>query len=146
MTRPKLKDHSADPGVPEALPRSLIRLRERLGVDQVDRLWIFPPSRRGRREQGLIAVSTYLEGEERRVMVTVSYNAEHTGQGVSVDTSFTQEGEAPPERFPGVMAGVVRRAGEGQGEAREVEICGSPEKFEELLEEFDMDFLEAPLP
>jgi len=145
MTRAKMKDNSADPGVPEALPRSLIRLRERLGVDQVDRLWIFPPARRGRREQGLVAVSTYLDGEERRVMVTVSYNAEHTGQGVSVDTSFTQEGEAPPERFPGVMAGVVRRAGEGQGEAREVEIGGSAEKFEELLEEFDMDFLEAPL-
>jgi hypothetical protein len=43
------------------------------------------------------------------------------------------------------MAGVVRRSGavEGQGEPREVEIGGSAEKFEELLEEFDVDFLEA---
>ncbi|MBT3324937.1 MAG: hypothetical protein HN396_01670 [Gemmatimonadales bacterium] len=145
MSQPPVRDRSADPGVPEALPRSLIRLRDQLGADTVDRLWIFPPVRRGRREQGLLAVSTFLEGEDRRVMVTAAYTAEHTGKGVSVATSFTQEGEAPAELFPGVMAGVVRRSGavEGQGEPREVEIGGSAEKFEELLEEFDVDFLEA---
>jgi len=145
MTQPPVRDRSADPGVPEALPRSLIRLRDQLGADTVDRLWIFPPVRRGRREQGLVAVSTFLEGEDRRVMVTAAYTAEHTGKGVSVATSVTQEGEAPAELFPGVMAGVVRRSGavEGQGEPREVEIGGSAEKFEELLEEFDVDFLEA---
>lgn len=136
---------TSDPGVPEALPRSLIRLRERLGTEAVDRLWIFPPTRKGRREQGLVAVSTYLDGEERREMVTVAYNAEHTGKGVTVDTSFVLEGEAPPERFPGVMTGVSRRSGGGP-DAREVVIDGSAEKFEELLEEFDTEFLEAPTP
>ena len=50
---------SADPGVPEALPRTLIRLRDHLGVENIDRLWIFPPVRRGRRETGLIAASLY---------------------------------------------------------------------------------------
>ena len=140
MTQSHAQDRSADPGVPEALPRSLIRLRDQLGVATVDRLWIFPPVRHGRREQGLVAVSTFLDGEDRRVMVTVAYTAEHTGRGVTFDTSFTQEGEAPPERFPGVMAGVVRRSGEGLGEAREVEIDGSAEKFEQLMEEFDVDW------
>ena len=132
---------SPDPGVPEALPRTLIRLRERLGVQSLDRLWIFPPVRRGRREQGLIAVSTFQEGEERRTMVTVAYSAEHTGKGVTVEPSFTQEGEAPPDRFPRVMRGVVQRGGEERGEPREVEIEGSHEKFEQLMEEFDADFL-----
>lgn len=144
--RSRAKERSADPGVPEALPRLLIRVRERLGVDVVDRLWIFPPVRRGRREQGLVAVSTFLVGEDRRVMITAAYTAEHTGRGVTFDVSFTQEGEAPPERFPSVMAGVVRRSGEGLGEAREVEILGSAEKFEQLLEEVDMDFFETPHP
>ncbi len=119
----------------------MIRLRERLGVQSLDRLWIFPPLRRGRREQGLIAVSTFQEGEERRTMVTVAYSAEHTGKGVTVEPSFTQEGEAPPDRFPGVMRGVVQRGGDGGGEPREVEIEGSHEKFEQLMEEFDADFL-----
>lgn len=144
--RSRAKERSADPGVPEALPRLLIRVRERLGVDAVDRLWIFPPVRRGRREQGLVAVSTFLVGEDRRVMITAAYTAEHTGGGVTFDVSFTQEGEAPPDRFPSVMAGVVRRSGEGLGEAREVEILGSAEKFEQLLEEVDMDFFETPHP
>lgn len=140
------KERSADPGVPEALPRLLIRVRERLGVEAVDRLWIFPPVRRGRREQGLVAVSTFLDGEDRRVMITAAYTAEQTGGGVTFEASFTQEGEAPPERFPGVMAGVARRSGEGLGEAREVEILGSAEKFEQLLEEVDMDFFEMRNP
>ena len=121
-------------------------MRERLGADAVDRLWIFPPVRRGRREQGLVAVSTFLDGEDRRVIITAAYTAEQTGGGVTFEASFTQEGEAPPERFPSVMAGVVRRSGEGLGEAREVEILGSAEKFEQLLEEVDMDFFETPHP
>jgi hypothetical protein len=131
-----------DPGVPEALPRVLIRLRDRLGVAALDRLWIFPPSRSGRREQGLVAVSTFQELEERRGLLTVSYTAEETGKGVSVDPSFREEGEAPPDRFPGVMRGVVERLGDAQGEPREVEIGGSPERYEGLLEEFDAELLQ----
>jgi len=134
-----------DPGVPEALPRMLIRLRDRLGVETIDRLWIFPPVRRGRREQGLVAVSTFQVGEERRSMVTVAYNAEHTGTGITVEPSFTREGEAPAELFPGVMEGVVRRGGEEKGEPREVEIDASAERFEELIAEYDDVFLAREL-
>lgn len=141
MIKSEVADRSTDPGVPEALPRVLIRLRDRLGVESLDRLWIFPPSRRGRREQGLIAVSKYLDGEERRSLITVSYTAEHTGKGVTVEPTFTEEGEAPPDRFPGVMQGVVQRLGDGKGDPREVEIDGSPEKYEELMAEFDDELL-----
>jgi len=125
-------------GVPEALPRTLARLRERLGVETLDRLWIFPPTKRGRRERGLIAASLYGDTEERRGVLTVTYVAEHTGkQGVIVEPSFVHEGEAPPDRFPTVMQGVVLRGGEERGEPREVEIGGSEERFEQLMEEFD---------
>jgi hypothetical protein len=125
----------ADPGVPDALARALGQLRDRLGVQAVDRLWIFPPSRRGRREQGLIAVSTFHAQADRRGVVTVSYSAEETGKGITVEPSFSSEGEAPPDRFPVLMRGVVQRGGEERGEPREVEIEGSVEKFERLLEE-----------
>ncbi len=134
---------SSDPGVPEALPRTLIRLRERLGVEALDRMWVFPPVRSGRREWGLVAVSTFLEGEDRRGMITVAYQAEHTGRGITIEPTFTREGEAFPDRFPRVMQGVVRRGGEEKGEPREVEIGGSAERFEALLAEFDAHFLEA---
>jgi hypothetical protein len=134
---------SADPGVPEAIPRTLIRLRDRLGVENIDRLWIFPPVRRGRRETGLVAVSTILDGEERRSMVTVAYSAEHTGKGVTVVPTFTREGLAPADRFPPVMRGVVRRSGDGAEEPREVEISASGERFEALMEEYDAVFIEV---
>ena len=137
MTSPKTIVASRDPGVPEALPRVLIRVRDHFGTELIDRLWLFPPVRRRRQEQGLVAVSTFLEGEERRAMVTVAYTAEHSGAGVSIETWFTQEGEALPERFPAVMAGVVRRTKEMLGEAREVKISSSGQKFEELMEDFD---------
>ena len=137
MTSIQAIESSRDPGVPEALPRVLIRVRDHFGSELIDRLWLFPPVRRGRREQGLVAVSTFIEGQERRAMVTVAYTAEHSGAGVSIETSFTQEGEAFPERFPAVMLGVVNRTRETPREAREVEISGSGQKFEELMEDFD---------
>ena len=137
MTSTQAIESSRDPGVPEALPRVMNRVRDHFDSDLIDRLWLFPPVRRARREQGLVAVSTFLEGQERRAMVTVAYTAEHSGAGVSIETSFTQEGEAFPERFPAVMLGVVDRTRETPGEAREVEISGSGQKFEELMEDFD---------
>ena len=137
MTSAQAIESSRDPGVPEALPRVLIRVRDHFGSELIDRLWLFPPVRRARREQGLVAVSTFLEGQQRRAMVTVAYTAEHSGAGVSIETCFTQEGEAFPERFPAVMLGVVNRTKETPGEAREVEISGSGQKFEELMEGFD---------
>jgi len=137
-------ESSSDPGVPEALSRVLIRVRDRFSSTSIDRLWLFPPVCRGRREQGLVAVSIFLEGEERRAMVTVAYTAEHSGAGVSIETSFTQEGEALPDRFPAVMVGVVTRTKGTHGEAREVEISGSGQKFEELMEDFDSWIEEEP--
>ena len=142
MTRPQglRKD---DPGVPEALPRILMRVRDRLDVETIDKLWIFQPVRSGRREQGLVAVSAFQNGQERRVMITVAYIAEHTGRGVSVEPTFTMEGAAPADIFPPVMKGVVRRSGEGAAEPRAVAISGSAAKFEELLAEYDDVFISA---
>ncbi|MDX1647143.1 MAG: hypothetical protein R3304_08355 [Longimicrobiales bacterium] len=135
-----------DPGVPEALPRTLIRLREELGVERIDRVWIFPPVRRGRREQGLVAVAVFRHDQERRDLYTLAYRAEHTGKGVTVEPRLTHQGEAPPDRFPPVMRGVVRRSDEEGPEAREVDISASAQKFEELLEEYDDVFIEAREP
>jgi hypothetical protein len=134
-------ERSEDPGVPEALPRTLVGVRERLGVDAVDRLWIFPPLRRGRRERGLVAVSTFLEGEERRRLLTVAYTAERTGRSLTVESVITQEGEAPPELLPRVMEGVVRRSGQGHGDPREVDIAGEADSFAALMGEFDPQLL-----
>ncbi len=130
-------ERADDPGVPEALPRALAEARRRFGAEKMDRLWVFPPIRRGRRERGLVAVSTFLEGEERRCVITLAYTAERTGKGLTLEHVFHEEGDAPAELLPRVMEGVVRRAGNAYGEPREVEIDMSAEKYQELLDEFD---------
>jgi len=129
--------NAEDPGVPEALPRTLVHLRDRLGVECVDRLWIFPPLRRGRRERGVVAVSVFAEGEDRRRLLTLAYQAERSGLELTVDHTFHEEGEAPAELLPRVMEGVVRRSGEGPGDPREIEIAGELRRYDALVEEYD---------
>jgi hypothetical protein len=127
---------SSETGVPEALPATLRMLGERLGAESVDRVWIFPPRVRGRKEWGLVAASRFHPEEEgRRLLFTAPYTAERTGQGPVVESSLKEEGEAPPDRFPRVMNGVARRSGEELGEPREVEIGGDPRRLEELIQE-----------
>ncbi len=135
--------NEAGPGVPEALPRTLHRIREQLGTERIDRLWIFPPLIRGRREQGLVAVSVYTENPECRQLHSAAYTAERTGQGLTVTHSFLEQGDAPPDRLPRVMDGVVRRARDELGEPREVVLEGKPEVFDELMAEFDPALLES---
>jgi hypothetical protein len=125
-------------GVPEALPATLRMLGEKVGVAEIDRLWIFPPLIRGRREWGLVAASVYTGQDERRRLLSLAYVAERTGQGgLSVVHDLDEQGEAPPDRLPRVMDGVARRGGEEMGEPREVVLEGVTETFEELLKEFE---------
>lgn len=145
IERPAEEKHE-DPGVPEALPRTLAHARTRLGPERMDRIWIFPPIKRGRKERGLLAVSLFLDGEERRRLVTVSWAAERTGMTLTVEHAFREEGDAPPDLLPRVMEGVVRRAGEAYGEPRQVEVEGQAELLEALMDEFDPVLFAAPEP
>lgn len=133
---------SPDPGVPEAVPRTLVLLRDRVGAEALDRLWIFPPLVRGRKEWGLIAASCFAEDGRRR-LVTARYVAERTGRGLTFEPDVSEEGLAPQDRFPRIVGGVVDRAESELGDPREVELEGDPGKFEALMDEFDPSLLEA---
>lgn len=137
----------AGPGVPEALPRVLRMVGERLEPETIDRLWVFPPLVRGRREWGLVAVSRRVDppGEEpgeRRRLYTAPYAAERTGKGLYLDMALEEQGDAPPDRLPRVMTGVVLRSGGDLGDPREIVIGGSVDGFGELMDEFDPALLE----
>ena len=135
-----MKD-GGDPGVPEAIPRTLQMMARRLGESEIDRLWVFPPLIVGRKERGLVAASCFTEDGARR-LYTAPYAAERTGTSLSVESGIAEEGQAPPDRLARVMQGVVRRSEIDLGEPRMVEIAGDPEKFMALLDEFDADLLE----
>jgi len=125
-----------DPGVPEALPRAVRCLADHVSPESVDRLWIFPALKKGRRENGVLAAGCFTGGE-RRLLVTVAYRAEETGKGVTFEHVFQEEGEAPEDRLPRVMEGVVQRFGEAPGSPRPVLVGGDPKTLEALLEELD---------
>lgn len=149
-----------DPGVPEALPRTLQMIQQRLGGGTVDRLWIFPGLKKGRQEWGVVAVSrrpprpgdesgggedtTEEPDPDRRVLYTAAYGAERTGQGLTVEHSLSEEGSAPLDRLPRIMEGVVRRSGDNLGEPREVDVAFDATAFDELMNEFDAELLEPP--
>jgi hypothetical protein len=130
-----------DPGVPEAIPRTLMMMAQRLGENEIDRLWVFPPLIIGRKERGLVAASCFAEEGSRR-LYTAPYSAERTGLSLSVEHGIVEEGQAPPDRLARVMQGVVRRSEIDLGEPRMVEIAGNPEKLRALLDEFDADLFE----
>ena len=129
------------PGVPEAIPRTLQLVARSLGAGEIDRLWVFPPLIRGRKEWGLVAASCFAAGGSRR-LYTARYTAERSGNNLTVDAGMAEEGEAPPDRLPRIMSGVVRRSEVDLGEPRTVEIAGDPEKLREFMEEFDPALLE----
>ncbi len=124
----------------EALPRAVRALLEQVTPERVDRLWLFPPLRRGRREQGLVAASGWPGGitpkegvGDRRILATLAYRAEETGKGVTFEGRFHEEGEAPADRLPRIMAGVVRRTPAGAGEPVMVEGRGEAGRLAEGL-------------
>ncbi len=122
-----------DAGVPEALPRVLEVVRERLGVERVDRLWIFPPLVQGRKEWGLVAVACFTSREDLRDLLTARYAAETTGRGTVVSPDLNLEGSASPERLARVVEGVGRRWDRSPGDPRLVLIEGDPGRYAELL-------------
>ncbi len=125
-----------DPGVPEALPRALQALGAKVGAQAMDRLWLFPPLRNGRKETGVVAAGCYTEGAAR-LLVTLAYRAEETGKGIAFESTFQEEGEAPRDRLPRIMAGVVQRMENPPGEPRMVELAGRADVLQALLAELD---------
>jgi hypothetical protein len=132
-------ERTEDSPAPGAVARILDLLAQRVGVERMDRLWIFPPLVRGRKEWGLVAVSCQTEEADIRELITGSYMAELTGQGVTFQPELASEGRAPSDRLPRIMDGVVRRSDLQLEVPREVDLGADPERLRALLEEYRID-------
>ena len=133
---------SSDPGVPEGLATTLALVRSRLGADSIDRLWIFPPMTRGRREHGLVAISCFAEAgrladDRRRRLFTAAYRARRRGLDLGVEPELVEQGIAPADSLPRVMNGVVRRESLQLGEPREVVVEGDAARLDPLVAELE---------
>ena len=130
-----------DIGVPGAVAEALALLRQRIPAERLDRVWIFPPLVDGRSESGVVAAGCFGEEGGRRVLVTVSYRARETGRGVSFAPVFAEQGTAPAESLPRVIAGVARRAGAGFGDPSLARLEGDLRAFDRLVGEWTPDDL-----
>lgn len=124
-----------DIGVPGSVAEALRQLRSRLPPERLDRVWVFPPMADGRSESGVVAAGCFA-GDDRRVLVTLSYRAEETGRGVTFRVSLREEGEAPRNLLPRIMEGVVTRSGIGLGPPRSTILNGDARALELLIDEW----------
>lgn len=125
-------------GVAGALTEAVRRFGVQVAPERIDQLWVFPPRLRGRTESGVLAAGCFLEGD-RRLLVTMAYQAEETGKGIAFSSTFHEEGEAPEGRLPQVIAGVVRRSAEEGGAPRTIALQGDPALFQSLIDELSAD-------
>lgn len=128
-----------DPGVPEALPRAVRALGQVVDPRRLRTLWLFPPLKNGRKETGVLAAGCEVSDPARQVLVTLAYRAEETGQGVEFDTVIHEEGEAPRDRLPRIMSGVVRRMDGAGGDPRRFDLEGDTARFKELVAELEAE-------
>ncbi len=126
----------AGPGVPEGLATTLALVRRRLGAESIDRLWIFPPLTRGRRERGLVAISCLAEAGRRRLL-TAAYRARRRGGELGVEPELIEQGLAPADSLARVVAGVARRELLRLGEPREIVVGGDAAALDRLTAELE---------
>ncbi len=130
-------DEGGQSPVPGAMGRLLSLVETRIGPENIDRVWIFPRLVKGRKEWGLVAVSCFEPDPTQRNLLTCRYSAELTGAGVDFQPELASQGVAPPDRMGRIMDGVVRRSDLPLGTPREVEIRGSPDRFQDLRRDQD---------
>ncbi len=85
---------------------------EAMPVDEIDRIWLFPPLRSEGREWGTAVIARAV-GTDRRTVYTATYlvvvRGRRRGQA---RVTLEEVGSSPPEVVDDVVAGVRERAGE----------------------------------
>jgi hypothetical protein len=116
----------------------LASIPHRLGVERIDRIWIFPPHPARTRETGLLAISLLPPPQHdtsHRTLLTVRYEADPAGGRAIRVADPTEEGSAPPDRINRVIAGVLARSSDPTGDPVLVIIEGDVERWREFQEQ-----------
>ncbi len=120
------------------LGAALAAVADRFPAERLAQVWIFPPRRIAARESGLavLVVTAGEEGDERRTIWTLRYEAEAGKGGKTTRTDALEEqGTVPPDRVDRIVEGVVRRL-DGVGDPPDVrELEGDADAWRALLEE-----------
>jgi hypothetical protein len=122
------------------LAAALAAVVERIPVDQVDQVWVFPPHARGAKESGLAVLAVYAAdaADARRTLYTVRYEAEALKAGLQRADLVQEEGTVPRDRLDRLVDGIVRRLGGGLETPEIREVSGDPEAWASLLAELGL--------
>jgi len=130
----------------EALTLLLREVPSSFPPEQVDRIWIFAPREIGSRESGLVVLSL-LGGpgqrQDQRRLVTWHYEAVRERGGWKRKDAVLEQGLAPPERIPRLMAGVLARLGD-TAEAPISESVGSVQSWNALMSSLGIEPVDPP--
>ncbi|HEX6694223.1 MAG TPA: hypothetical protein VF035_06000 [Longimicrobiales bacterium] len=129
-----------DAGAVHAL---LASVAERVGIDAVDQIWIFPTRRIAVGESTVIVFALCEDDPDRRRVLTARFTVTRDKKGVAkVQDRIDEHGSAPVGSVERVVEGVLRRLGEDiEQPPRNERIDRSFEAWTDLLTE-----LGAPRP
>ena len=128
------------PPLTDALRAVIASIPGRLPVERLDRLWVFPPKEIGSRESGLVVIaalpdSPHGSADTQRDLLTLRYESDRSRPRAVPRVVVTDQGSAPPDRIPRVIAGVVARLSDSD-EPDEHSIRGRADAWRALLEEY----------
>ncbi len=137
---------AADRSLPDTpLFRLLTTIEVDIGVEDIDRVWLFPPRRLLTGETAIVVVAAFTEpGSERRRVLAAHYTAPKEGPAPRI--RLDEYGSAPAERLGRMVEEVVERLKEQPGSSpRTVRIDGETTRWNRMLHELAEHHLEETL-
>lgn len=129
--------------LPDAPLFALLRnVEQEVGVDRIDRIWVFPPRRLEAGETAVVVVAAFPDlADDRRRVYAAHYTARQESREPSL--ALDEYGTAPTERVGRLVEEVVERIkDEPAGAPRSHEIEGRDDRWNAVLHELAGRYLE----
>jgi len=130
----------------DALRAVVASLTDRVHLDRVDRVWIFPAKEIGATETGFLVLSLVADEPAeagQRQLLTIRYEAERARSAGAPRVEVTEEGRAPADRVARIIRGVVERL-EAADEPAEYVVQGDPDRWSAVLGELAASEVDPP--
>ena len=132
-------------GLPDAPLFALLGIiAERVGIDRIDRVWLFPPRRLKAGETSVVVVAAYAAPDDDRRRVYAAHYTAPADTATQPRLALDEFGSAPSDRVGRVVEEVVERIKEDAPPQppRTVPIGGDEERWSAMLHELAEQFLE----
>lgn len=112
----------------------MLRVGTETGLEQVDRVWLFPPRQVAGGHSGLAVFALRdAHAAAQRTLATLRVESRAAPGDPDTRADFVRQGSVPADRVAAVVEGVVRRLGETEI-PRFAEVRGSPERWRAVLD------------